>query len=70
MGGKIAARIGVSQSTIWCWLAGKRHPTAKLLVQLRSFLDAEAEAARWQRNQTDRACADENRDATARVALC
>ena len=42
MGGKIAARIGVSQSTIWCWLAGKRHPTAKSLVQLRSFLDAEA----------------------------
>src|SRR5260221_11859716 len=27
---------------IWFWLAGKRHPTAKSLVQLRSFLDAEA----------------------------
>ena len=40
--GKIAARVGVSQSTIWAWLAGKRHPAAKSLEQLRAFLDAEA----------------------------
>jgi hypothetical protein len=28
--GKIATRVGVSQSTIWSWLAGKRYPKAQL----------------------------------------
>ena len=39
---KIAARIGVSQWAIWNWLTGKQPPAAKLLVRLRTFLDAEA----------------------------
>jgi transcriptional regulator with XRE-family HTH domain len=39
---KIAARIGVSQWAIWNRLIGKQPPTAKSLMRLRAFLDAEA----------------------------
>jgi transcriptional regulator with XRE-family HTH domain len=38
---KIAARIGVSQTTIWAWLAGKQHPAAESVARLRAFFDAE-----------------------------
>jgi transcriptional regulator with XRE-family HTH domain len=38
---KIAARIGVSQTTIWAWLAGKQHPGAESVARLRAFFDAE-----------------------------
>jgi transcriptional regulator with XRE-family HTH domain len=31
---KIAARIGVSQTTIWAWLAGKQHPAAESVARL------------------------------------
>jgi transposase len=30
---KIAARIGVSQTTIWAWLAGKQHPAAESVAR-------------------------------------
>jgi hypothetical protein len=33
--GKIAARVGVTQSTILDWLAGKPHPMGKSLAKLR-----------------------------------
>jgi hypothetical protein len=39
---RIAARIGVSQSTIWSWLAGKRHPAAKPLARLRLISTCES----------------------------
>jgi transcriptional regulator with XRE-family HTH domain len=39
---KIAARIGVSQTTIWAWLAGTQHPAAESVARLRAFFDAEA----------------------------
>jgi transcriptional regulator with XRE-family HTH domain len=39
---KIAAHIGVSQTTIWAWLAGKQHPAAESVARLRVFFDAEA----------------------------
>jgi transcriptional regulator with XRE-family HTH domain len=39
---KIAARIGVSQTTIWAWLAGKQHPAAESVARLRAFFDTEA----------------------------
>jgi hypothetical protein len=40
--GEIAARVGVAQRTIWCWLAGTYQPRGKSLAKLRRFLDAEA----------------------------
>jgi transcriptional regulator with XRE-family HTH domain len=39
---EIAARIGVTQPTIWNWLAGKRQPRGQSLAKLRKFLDKEA----------------------------
>jgi transcriptional regulator with XRE-family HTH domain len=39
---KIAALIGVSQTTIWAWLTGKQHPAAQSVARLRAFFDAEA----------------------------
>jgi transcriptional regulator with XRE-family HTH domain len=38
---KIAACIGVSQTTIGAWLAGKQHPAAESVARLRAFFDAE-----------------------------
>jgi hypothetical protein len=40
--GKIAARVGVTYSTIWACLVGKNRPGVKSLPRLRAFLDAEA----------------------------
>jgi len=40
--GKIAARVGVTYSTIWAWLVGKYRPGVKSLPRLRAFLDGEA----------------------------
>jgi transcriptional regulator with XRE-family HTH domain len=39
---KIAACIGVSQTTICAWFAGKQRPSAELVALLRAFFDAEA----------------------------
>ena len=39
---KIAAGIGVTQPTIWSWLAGKCQPKAQSLAKLRRVLDNEA----------------------------
>jgi transcriptional regulator with XRE-family HTH domain len=39
---KIAARIGVSQTAICAWLAGKQHPADESVARLRAFFDAEA----------------------------
>jgi hypothetical protein len=38
----VAARFCVWQSMLSAWLAAKRYPMGKSLVQLRTFLDAEA----------------------------
>src|SRR5258708_23257311 len=38
----IAACIGVSQTTICAWLAGKQRPSAEPVSRLRAFFDAEA----------------------------
>ena len=38
---KIAACIGVSQTTICAWFAGKQRPSAESVARLRAFFDAE-----------------------------
>jgi hypothetical protein len=43
---------------------------AKTMVKLRAFLDAEAKRNAAAGNQTDRASADKNHNATVRAALC
>jgi transcriptional regulator with XRE-family HTH domain len=35
---KIAACIGVSQTTICAWFAGKQRPSAESVARLRAFL--------------------------------
>jgi hypothetical protein len=41
-GGKLAARIGISQLTLADVLSDSPQPMAKTMVKLRAFLDAEA----------------------------
>jgi transcriptional regulator with XRE-family HTH domain len=38
---KIAARVGVTPSTVSCWLAGKWRLKPTTLTKLRAFLDVE-----------------------------
>lgn len=36
---EFAARVGVSDVTVWCWEAGTRHPTYRHLVRLNEIRD-------------------------------
>jgi hypothetical protein len=68
--GKLAAQIGISLLTLADVRSDSRKPMAKTMVKLRAFLDAEAKRNAAAGNQTDRASADKNHNATVRAALC